>query len=118
MYQWIEYSLFFSNGEGTQPYVVVAPFGVGFDGGYCVEAGRYRGRLFGTAEQIADALTALTNFAVTLLTDTEIIAIVERCIPINTTLPRPPNAPTKYLGPASVDADGRIVRPTSSTPYP
>lgn len=118
MYQWIEYSLFFSNGEGTQPYSVIAPFGAGFDGGYFVETGRYRGRLFGTVPQITDALAALTNFAVTSLTDAEIVAIAEQCIPINSPVYVFPNSPMEYLGPASVDADGRIVRLTSSTPYP
>lgn len=119
MYQWIEYSLIFLNGQGIQPYETLVPLGVNFDGGHYVQEGRYRGRLSGNALQIENAVASLGMFGTRVLSDADILAIVEECTPTNTQIntDRPDNNTPKYIGPPSLDVDGRVVRTTSDTPF-
>lgn len=118
MYQWIEYSLVVLNGSGNQPYETLVPLGVGFDGGYYVENGRYRGRLSGTQEQIDNAVRSLAMFGVQVLTNDEILAIVERVAPTNSVVSANlPDGVDQYLGPASLTDTLEITRSLSSTPF-
>lgn len=118
MYQWIEYSLVVLNGSGNQPYETLVPLGVDFDGGHYVENGRYRGRLSGTQEQIDNALRSLAMFGVQALTETDILAIVERVAPTNSLVRSGlPQGEEQYLGPASLTDTLEITRPLSSTPF-
>lgn len=120
MHQWIEYSLVYMNGLGQQPYETLVPLSVHFDGGHFVEAGRYRGRLSGTEEQIANAVLSLAMFGVRELTTDDILAIAERLVPTNSTGSAPHARETdtpQYIGPATLDEELRVVRATSDTPF-
>lgn len=118
MHQWIEYSLLIINGIGNQPYETLMPLGVDFDGGHYVENGRYRGRLSGTQEQIDNALLSLTIFGAQVLSETDILEIVERVVPTNTVMPGDLfNDVEQYLGPPSLTATLEIARSLSSTPF-
>jgi hypothetical protein len=124
MFQWIEYSLVVFNGIGNQPYETLVPLGVNFDGGYYVENGRYRGRLSGNQEQIDNALRSLTMFGVQVLTESEILTIVERMIPTNSLVRTllgcedcPSGETEQYIGPASLTDTLEITRPLSTTPF-
>lgn len=104
------------NGVGNQPYETLVPLGVGFDGGYYVHDGRYRGRLTGTEEQINNAILSMAMFGVAALTDAAFLTIVETLQPTNTEVTTP-TGDVEYLGPATLDSEGRVVRPTSPTPF-
>jgi hypothetical protein len=118
MTTWIEYSLLFLNGQGTQPYETLAALGAHFDGGYYTETGRYRGRLTCDADRLADIVASLSIFGARILTTDELLTIVERVQPINSvTMEVPNDTDVLYLGPASLDDELRVVRPTSPTPF-
>lgn len=118
MTTWIEYSLFFLNGQGQQPYETLAALSAHFDGGYYTENGRYRGRLTCDEDRLTDTVASLNIFGARQLSNTDIIAIAERVQPINSTVQTEPgNSDVLYLGPASVDAELSIVRPTSVTMF-
>lgn len=117
MNQWIEYSLIVLDGSGIQPYETLVPLGANFDGGYYVENGRYRGRLSGTEEQVANALVSLAIFGVKTLTPEEMGAIVERMVPTNTLQEFLSDEPAQYIGPVTFTEDLQIRRELSSTPF-
>ena len=118
MTTWIEYSLLFLNGQGTQPYETLAALDAHFDGGYYTENGRYRGRLTCDENRLVDTVASITVFGARILTNDELLTIVERVQPINSvTMQIPNDTDVLYLGPASLDDELRVVRPTSPTPF-
>ena len=117
MYQWIEYSLVWLNGSGNQPYETLVPLGVNFDGGHLVQNGRYYGKLFGTQAQIDVALASLAIFAAVAVSDADVIARAELTSPVNTEVRDLPTETVQYLGPASLDSDGTLVRAFAEVPW-
>ena len=118
MTTWIEYSLLFLNGQGLQPYETFGQLGAQFDGGQFVENGRYRGRLTCETDALTSTLASATIFGAAIVSNADIIAIVERMQPINSTLqPHPGDETPLYLGPVSLGDDLQIVREISPTPF-
>ena len=117
MSQWIEYSHVWLNGSGLQPYETLVPLGVDFDGGHYTAGGRYRGRLSGTSEQIENAVLSLSLFGVKSLTAEELLVIVENVQPTNSLQRSLPSETEQYLGPATLDAELRVNRALSETPF-
>lgn len=117
MYQWIEYSLIERDGQGIQPYEILVPLGVDFEGGHYVENGRYRGKLAGTPDQITNAMDAMRDFSPVALSDVEIVTIAEIEFPVDTEIRHLPTESIRYIGPPTLDANSNIVRPMSTTKF-
>ena len=79
----VEYSLFWMNGEGHQPYATVQAAGAVLDGGHFVANGRYCGTLTGSAEACAAALVAMAVFAARELSIEEWEARLSASLPPN-----------------------------------
>ncbi len=110
---YIAYHLFNVDGAGMQPYHQVAQAGMHFEGGMYGLRTRYLGYITGDSDLVEGVIDALGAWKVMQLTASEAIAWSDEALPVNTR-----NSESgEYFGPAGLDGEGRIVRPTQVTPW-
>ena len=112
---YVTYHLLNLEGQGLQPYHQVADYGMEFEGGHYGINHRYLGYLLGDATKVEDEIAALTAWRVQELTPNEALAWADEASPVNT--PVEEMEETKYVGPAQLDAQGRVQKPLSDTPW-
>lgn len=114
---YVSYTLLNLDGVGHQPYNTLAQIGMGFEGGLFGRGGRMLGYLVGESAKVDLALTVLSPWLVDRMTSAEALLWSEESLPINSRTPEGPGLQSKYVGPAELDAGGRIVRPLADTPW-
>ena len=112
---YVTYHLLNLTGQGFQPYLQVADYGMEFEGGYYGINHRYLGYLLGDKANVDAVVAALTAWRVQELTPNEALAWADEALPVNTQVED--MGKTKYVGPAGLDAEGRVQKPLSDTPW-